>query len=316
MTVDKELLELLGVDADALLPAGTTSPPKVAQAFVGKDLAGLLALPALWAPVGALPVSRHETFLAFEAEGPVEVLRGEVTVVDGLAGIETRGRRVVLRLTDGDHHTWVIDARDGTVDTYTLADPLADLPDLDPPSAPLGAPPVADWCASAQAEPWLTRAVVVTAASPDSVDHLAAVGLLVRLWTSAEGAGVPPRAAARAWLATLGEEEITLLEDDAVRRAWALSARIRRVAELPSELAAREVTAIVTARDDLASVRRVLRMARHGDHLTDALVTVDHTAMEHMSALSGLLPALADEPDADRWYAVAWQEPAAWWAGA
>jgi hypothetical protein len=69
-------------------------------------------------------------------------------------------------------------------------------------------------------------------------------------------------------------------------------------------------------RDDLQSVLRVLRLGGVGDDLQYALTAVDAVANERASLLCNLLPNLDDDPDRERWRAVAWREPAAWWSGA
>ncbi|MFN7146414.1 MAG: hypothetical protein ACK4YP_21755, partial [Myxococcota bacterium] len=124
-----------------------------------------------------------------------------------------------------------------------------------------------------------------------------------------------PRERVRAWLAAQPEGALAALEIRAVERAWSLAERIQALDALPDDARGAEVLALVRDRDDLQSVRLVLRLGGGGARLAEALQRLDRVAAEHMSALADHLPALDDDPETDRWRAVAWQEPDAWWTG-
>jgi hypothetical protein len=323
MPADRELLTLLGLpDAGSLRVVDSLqSPPETTANAAGfTDLAALLALLTAWGPVGdgAAPVYRASPFIAVPVEQAFEVVTGTAVHGEHLVGFDSREERVVLRLSADEGHTWIVDARGGSIETFVMVDALAGLPDL-PPSAPaIDAPDLQAWASQVAAEPWLSAAASQQAEGPSSVDRLAAVGLLARLWTPPEDTAptAHPRDLARAWARVLDPGQLDAAESIAVRRAWRLSDRVADVSKLPASLAADEMAAIVLDRDDLQSVRRVLRLVGGGGRLAEALATVDSVAGEHMSALADLLPALEDDPDADRWRAVAWQEPDAWWVGA
>ncbi|MES2641330.1 MAG: hypothetical protein V4850_17700 [Myxococcota bacterium] len=323
MPVDRELLMLLGLpDADSLRAVESVHPPPeaTAQGAGLPDLVALLALLTAWGPVGAgdAPVYRAKGFIAVPSEYSLEVLAGAPVHGEQLVGFDTRERRVVLRVSDDLGQTWIVDARSDSIDTYGVVDALADLPDLPLPPPLVDAPDLRGWASRIGAEPWLAAAAAQHADAPSSVDRMAAVGLLARLWTPPEGAAPPahPRDLARAWARAVEPAVLDEAESVAVRRAWRLSERIAEVGSLSAGNATDEMTAIVLDRDDLQSVRRVLRLVGAGDRLADALATADAVANEHLSALADLLPSLADDPEADRWNAVAWQEPDAWWVGA
>jgi hypothetical protein len=266
----------------------------------------------------AVPVYRAGPYLAVPADADVERASGIPVPGDEAIGFDPRVERVVLRVRTNDGRTFVVDAAEGKVDTYAVADVFAGLPDVAAAPPAIDAPDLADWSRRTGAEPWLADAAVACAASPSSVDRLAGVGLLARLWVEPERVGVAttPRDLVRTWARSLPPDRLADAESGAVRRAWALAERIAGVADLAPDLADAEVAWIVRERDDLASVRRVLRIAGAGARLAAVLGDVDRVAGEQMSALADRLPRLSDDPDADRWHAVAWQEPDAWWSGA
>ncbi|MFZ5476830.1 MAG: hypothetical protein ACOZNI_08655 [Myxococcota bacterium] len=316
MAADRALLDLLGVAGpEALVRVGhaATPAPTRAEGFVARALPELLARSELWldVPAGA-KVYRAEPepgFVAVAEEDLVEVVSGAETRVHGLAGFDSRGARVVLRVRGDAGEPRIVDVRDGEVEVWAVADALASLPPSASTVPEVAAPDVAAW--SAGAEPWLAAAAAALAASPAVVDRLAAAGLLARLWTE----GDSPRERVRAWAKGLGAAALAAVETLAVGRAWDLAERIAGVGELPGAIADEAVAAMVRERDDLQSVRRVLKLAGEGDRLVEALARADRAAAVHASALADHLPHADDDPETDRWSAVAWQEPDAWWAG-
>lgn len=321
MAIDREMLDLLGVTAGCLERAGSFPAPAdtTGSAASIADLAVLLLAAEVWAPVGEyeVPVSRSGALIAVPCAARPEVLLGTQIAGGELLGYDTRASRVLLRIAADDGTTWVIDARDGRVDRFVL-DALADLPPMDPPIALVEAPDVEVWASRVQAQPWLAVAAAAAAGLPSTLDRIAGAGLLARLWTEPDGAQVdsPPRELARAWARSLDADLLDAAEGAAVRRAWRLADRLAEVGSLLPDVASAEMSAIILDRDDLQSIRRVLRLAGRGVRLDDALATTDRAADEHLSALADLLPSLDDDPNGDRWRAVAWQEPDAWWTGA
>ncbi len=329
MTADRALFELLGLDGPGALTRVAHAAPPEALRAEGAPLRALLALVATalaWQPaVDDLPelsLYRAEVesgFLAVPPEALVGVVTGTPVTGGELVGFDTRGERVVVRIAGADGRAYVVDARDGHVDVHVEADALDGLDAPAAAPADVGIPDVASWASAAQAEGWLAETAVRLAAGPSAVERAAAAGVLARLWTPPEGGAIAaadhPRERVRAWVGALPADTLAALETRAVERAWALVERIADLDGLPDPVRDAEVASLVRDRDDLQSVRRALRLGGAGSRLAEALALVDRTAAEHMSALADHLPALDADPDADRWSAVAWQEPDAWWAG-
>ena len=320
MNHDAELRALLNhSDGESLQPIPVASQDGIAQAFSAAPLADPLKRLTAWEQVShRLPgVYRHESCVAFYPGAGVTILRGRGVQggPDGLIGFES-GERVILRAATEDGQQAVIEALDGEIRAWEVVPGGDEIAEIMLPPDPIPLPDLAQWCAQTGAEPWLAAAVTAKAASPSAIDRLAAVGLLMRLWVAPEdGSAETPRGLWQAWAGAWLPDTVARAESDAVRHAWLLLERIREVGDLPDALAEAAVATIVLDRDDLASARRVLRVAGAGAKLAEALKAVDRAAVMNMSALTGHLPDLDDDPDADRWYAVAWQEPGAWWSG-
>lgn len=327
MTPERALHELLGLDGpEALTRVAHVEPAEAAAEGASlQTLAALLAQALLWTPVApahpevqVFGTRAAPTYVALPTADVIEVVAGAPVTDDDMVGFDTGAERVVLRVAGHDGRTWVVDAKDGRVDLHVLvADALAGLDAGVEIPPDVTAPDVAAWAASGGVEPWLAEAATRLAAGPSPVERAAAAGVIARLW-DAETPIAPadhPRERVRAWLAAQPEGAVAALETRAVERAWSLAERIAELADLPEDARDAEVAALVRERDDLQSVRRVLRLGGAGIRLAEALQRLDRLAAEHMSALADHLPALADDPDADRWRAVAWQEPDAWWTG-
>lgn len=323
MKREPTLRELLALpdDTELRLVARCPVADGAPEGNVRHALATLLVMGSAWTDAfsdHALQAYRAQgspTYLAFARSAVHTVVAG--TPVDGgeLLGFDVTHERVTVRLVDDDAGEWVVHAHDGALELFELqpADPLADLGPPAPPPPSLPAPPVAEWATLARAEPWLARAAAELAEAPGHVERAAAAGLLARLWSPPLDAPrtVPPREAVRAWAHDLPPGALDQLERTASRRADALAQALEGHDPV-DEAAARS---IALRRDDLQSVRRVLRLAGRGTHLSDALAEVDRVAAAQTSRLTDALPPLDDDPLAERWIAVAGQEPDAWWAG-
>lgn len=159
-------------------------------------------------------------------------------------------------------------------------------------------------------QPWLSPLVARLADSPSMTDRAAALGLLARM---DEGNGT--RLLLRDQVRSLPADILEEVERVAVNRAWNL---IESIEDL-NRPGLYDILPLMTAnvvedRDELQSVKRFLRLAGKGEHLVEALANADHVAAIYMSSMADHLPALADDPQADRWVAVGWMEPDAWWA--
>jgi hypothetical protein len=295
------------------------APPEGAMS---RTLLAALSLAGAWRP--AFPDHEDLQVYAFRdspgylavADAAVRGVHcGTAVAADGLAGFDTRTQRVLFRLEDDEGRSWAVHAGDGALELYELdaVDPRMDLEPPAPPPPSLPAPDVAIWSAASSAESWLAEEAADLADAPGDVERAAAAGLLARLWEPADGVAnaTSPREHVRAWARSLSIEAITRLEVEAVRRAQSLCDRL----SVPPEPSPVAVEAIVLERDDLQSVRRVLRLVGRGQELDAALAVVDRAAELGMSRLTGKLPDLDEDAHASRWIAVASQEPNAWWAG-
>jgi hypothetical protein len=162
------------------------------------------------------------------------------------------------------------------------------------------------------------------ASQKNSIADAASAGVLARLWTppSPDASMDPqdlPRERVRGWILAASAEQREALEQHAVERAWSLAEDLEGVVTESVSGDARtagiRLQEVVQQRDDLQSVLRVLKLGGGGSRLADALGGVDDIADERLESLANLLPAVEDSAEPDRWMAVAWQEPEAWWSG-
>jgi len=202
----------------------------------------------------------------------------------------------------------------------TRVDRFADLEVLPAPDF-IAASDCLIWAQSAQAEPWLQQVVAELASQKNSIADAAAAGVFARLWTppspdaSIEAHDLP-RERVRAWIGAASAEQREALEQHAVERAWSLSEDLEAVvteSRGDARIAGIRLQEIVQQRDDLQSVLRVLKLGGGGSRLADALGGVDALATE--GGIPSFLPAPSSGEEGDRWMAVAWQEPEAWWSG-
>lgn len=173
---------------------------------------------------------------------------------------------------------------------------------------------------------WLENEAGLLECSPSIVDRLAALGMLVRLWSPPPGGRAAEivrgilenrtptlSARVRGALADIAPVFLREVEHLAVLETDVLGDRLEALhdavavedAQAPSLL-----NSLVLRRDDLESVAVVLRLGEAGEQLGDALDGLDRRARHSLYAFS-LLPAPADS---DRLRTVAWKEPLAWWA--
>jgi hypothetical protein len=324
-SLNTALLARLGVASpDALRLVDTFPAPtdQVARGRGGRDLIVALATAGLWQPLGqgdrdiAMRHVNEPSFVAFYEEDVAEVIEGSATTKGGLVAFDTHGAQACVRGSDGS----VLVAMEGAVQRYEVSapDPFAD---LDIPESPPAIPAFESvpWAQAAHAEPWLQDAVAQLAAQRASLPSAASAGLLARLWTRQDGLHLAPadhpRERVRMHMRAASVEQREALEQRAVTRAWALADELRDLDHSAAERTPALVQEMVEGRDDLQSVLRVLRLGGHGDELAHALRGVDAVAEERSASLANVLPSLEDDPQRERWMAVAWQEPSAWWTG-
>jgi hypothetical protein len=323
MRPDQELLASLGIDSLAHV-AHDAPQPEQAAGFAGGVL-GWVGIPLILAgaqPYEQLPMERQlgeRSTLRIERELVQRTVSGPISEQGEHLLLDSASERVVLEVTDLDGTPLVMDVQQGRVNLWSYPDAIGE---LEPPAddAPALEPPDLDaWAQGCEAEPWLRDLVSEQASSGVAMDQVVAAGSLARLWTSPEGRRVDPdkipRVRLGAWLATVPAATIERLERVAVERAWLLGDRITELMELDGERAVEAVESIVQDRDELQSARRVFRLAGRGDLLHAALQSLDQEAVASLSVMANLLPAVEGGPEEDRWFAVAWQEPDAWWHG-
>jgi len=322
-TLNPTILTALGLThSDELRLVETFEPPRAqtAQGLSTRDL--LLAMMGTWLPLGqgpqdiALRYEKDPSFVAFYQESVVEVLEGVSTVENGMVAFDTRGAQACVRLDDGS----ILLAQEGTVYRYEVS-PVDPFADIDVPELPPMIPAFDSirWAQETQAEAWLVDAVRKLAEQQASFPSAASAGLLARMWTRPEGIQFRPadlpRERVRAHILATTPAQRDMLEQQAVSRAWALADSIRGLDAVSVAATGAAVQQVIEARDNLQSVLRVLRLGGHGDHLARALKGVDALAEEYAASFANVLPSLQEDPEADRWIALAWQEPDAWWSG-
>ena len=192
-----------------------------------------------------------------------------------------------------------------------------------PPLPAFGVPTVEALLGDEAVEPWLAPAARARLASPSAIDRVAGAGLVRRLWAPPAGAaadvfarlvdgGASPALRVDAWARTLAGEVAAELEAMATRAAGDLEDALEQLgavhAEAPAQLG-EVVRALAHRRDDLESVRAVLRAAGHDAILASALAAVDRAA-EHATTT---LAAAPRHPGDDLLAAVSWAAPDAWW---
>ena len=321
-----DLIALLGLPGpEALqlvhryLPAGAAGPG-VAQGDSVRELAVALASAVLWQPVNDLVLRSSDVpeFVAFYKEDVAEVALGHAAEHHGLVAFDTRAGDACVRMNDGSIYV----AIQGNIEHYRV-DRFADLEVLPAPDF-ITASDCLSWAQRAQAEPWLQQVVAELASPQNSIADAAAAGVLARLWTPPSpdtpmDAHDLPRERVRVWIGAASAEQREALEQHAVERAWSLSEDLDAVVTESIRGDARtagiRLQEVVQQRDDLQSVLRVLKLGGGGSRLADALGGVDDLADERLESLANLLPAVEDSAQPDRWMAVAWQEPEAWWSG-
>jgi hypothetical protein len=174
-------------------------------------------------------------------------------------------------------------------------------------------PPIAQWTEGAAVQPWLRDACTELIASPWALDHLAAAGLLGRLWTPTDpeirrrtilGTFTPPGHRARDWIVALPEAGLDAAERAALREADRIDASL----DAPGDDAAQTLS-LALRRDDIESVRSALAFARRGGSLDRRLRALDVRGRACWSAH----PVDTRLRDDERLRCVRWSEPGAWW---
>ena len=322
-TLNPTVLTALGLtSSDELRLVETFESPRAqtVQGFSARDL--LLAMMGTWIPVGqgaqdiALRYEKEPSFVAFYKESVVEVLEGVSTEKNGMIAFDTRGAQACVRLDDGS----ILLTQDGNVCRYEAA-PVDPFSDIDVPELPamIASFDSVRWAQETQAEGWLVDAVRKLADQQASFPSVASAGLLARLWTRPEGVEFKPadlpRERVRAHILAATPAQRDMLEQHAVYRTGALADSIRGLDEVAVAATGEAVRQVIEERDNLQSVLRVLRLGGDGEHLARALKGVDALAEEYAASFANVLPSLPDDPQQDRWIALAWQEPDAWWSG-
>lgn len=262
-----------------------------------------------------------------EVHAGVQPLTGDVEVCDDAEPV-----RVLLRARDGrpaavhlfgHGREYVVAVRPGgrvTVGEVERAtSEVSERAIVDPDGPHLAAisahpPPVAKWVEGADAQPWLLDAAVERAASPWALDLLSAAGLIERLWVPSEpsvrrrtvlGNFTPPGHHARDWARSLSGESAQAAERAAAREVARLITALDDDPRDPSE-----ALDLALRRDDIESVRAVLRMIGRGASLDPPLAHLDDLGRARWPAFPVDEAVRGDE----RLRCVRWCEPDAWWA--
>lgn len=222
-----------------------------------------------------------------------------------------RGRELIVALHP-DRRVEILDATAPTGHAVTPA--IAD--DDGPALASLSAhpPPLARWLEGSASQPWLGDTCQELVASPWALDHLAAAGLIGRLWTPADpdirrrtllGTFTPPGHHALSWLSSLPAAGLDAAERAALREAE----RVDEALDAPGEVADRTL-ALAMRRDDLESVHGALSLVGRGTALRERLRALD----THGRACWSMHRVDLRVRENERLRCVHWSAPGSWWA--
>lgn len=256
-----------------------------------------------------------------DVRGPTALLADDLVLLDtrGAAGLirwRTEDGEWIARLLDGDCEVYEV-AREAPASVRAFRDPAV------PPLPAFEVPAVEALLGDEAVEPWLAPAARARLASPSAIDRVAGAGLVRRLWAPPAGAAADvfarlldgdasPATRVDAWARALPGEVAAELEAMATRAAGALEDALEQLGAVHAEAPARlgeVVRALAHRRDDLESVRAVLRAAGHDAVLASALAAVDLAAELATTALA----AAPRHPGDDLLAAVSWAAPDAWW---
>tara|TARA_R110000824_G_scaffold14268_1_gene60871 strand:+ start:1407 stop:2075 length:669 start_codon:yes stop_codon:yes gene_type:complete len=192
------------------------------------------------------------------------------------------------------------------------------------PSVELSPPSASMLAGGLAVEDWLSRDVGHLAESTPA-NQAASVGLMLRLWLP-QMPGQPLQAKADAlghpvkigneWATALTDEQILAIESEAVQSAQEI---IELIEGLPQILIRHPDSAgvvalsLLTQRDDIQSVIRVLRVLGDTGYLKRAAAEIDRAASAQLTAINECLRHVSPQEDVRRLWAAASQEPHHWW---
>jgi len=307
----RDLLEGLGVSPDhvRVLAAAESEIPRKGQGL-SSEAGPVLALSESFAKVkltGALPAFFAITAHQIEADVfRLEELQGSVKRLAGHAAHD--GKDVRLDARSGRTSGVLVETAEGrmvivaglTGVTVSSVDPPEDLSALEnwaplPEQLSIAVPSLNDLVGPCAVEPWLTARFGELRGSERMADRVAAVGLVLRLWTPVgadRSRAIDPGPAVAKWARSIPRRELDATERVAIERAGDLREELDSLPER-DDLTAGEVAALAHERDVLESVLVVLRLADRGRPLRIALAGADDSAITSMSAIPS--EALSDD---------------------
>lgn len=314
-----DLAALLGLTGGGELEQAAVEPHRrevSAHGLAGAALADFaLDHGVLWHAAKVGPVRYYRCDAApylvdFPAEEVVEVCDGEpVDLNEEMFTFDLRRGRAVLRLAQGERPGLVVVAElEEVTALYVPVERAVELPPTNAADVAVPPPPVGEWL-SAAGEPWLAQTAGQLASSDSPVDRLAAAGAVLRFAEEEE----PSEGGGRAWLRALPAEAVAAVEAIAIQRAFDLDEHLAALGAASIGLRPALAAGLVRDRDDLQSCLRALRVVRLGERLAAALAAADSAALTHLTLLQDVLPPAEDDPEGERWIAVGWREPEAWW---
>lgn len=174
-----------------------------------------------------------------------------------------------------------------------------------------------------EAEAWLLETAERMAHASRPLSRIAAVGLIVRLWSPPSrkaredvlealraGRDSPVDHACR-WFQQLPSQIHANIERTAIHESGALEERLpelEQVALKDPELASKLGVSWLHRRDDLECVVVIMACAKAGASLREELTTLDSCAAQYQTLWQWF-----ELEDDERLNAVSWKEPGAWW---
>ena len=296
------------------LAGATRSPLDLSDHFVNAALRGVDSPTQL-----PFTVTKHQVesavFRVEELPRPVlktagaTVCRDDDVMLDARAGkysavlVETAEGRMIIHAGPAGVTVSVVGA-EGDFDAWEKWESLPD-------HLSTALPSLSDLTGRCSCEPWLEARYVALASAASLVDHIAAVGVMVRLWmplAKDRALADPASVVVAPWARKLAARELDAIERAAVERAGALRQQLDELAT-EDDLSPAAVRAFAYDRDALECHLNVLWLAGRGRQLGPELSATDDSAVTSLSAL----PASRELMNDPLLRAVHVSEPDEWW---
>jgi hypothetical protein len=268
---------------------------------------------------------RDACIIAIEPRAAVETVAGAVEQVEGFWLLDSRSDGGAMHLSDqgaeyvlsgqDDRLTIVRLQRAHSEDQWTF-EPPADVGEITPPA-------LSTLVEGLELPLVISKRYEQLARAPSALARVAAVGSIARLAAATTSDPVSlaqqllageegPAARAVAWARTLDEQQISLVEREAIEEAGRLGDELATVDQLLERVTTEELAMVTRSlwhrRDALESAATMLGVCRPRDELRGALERVDFrgaVAVGVLDVIGGFSDPLLS--------IVAIQEPAAWW---